>query len=76
MVNIADIWSKMALTGYAISIGLSGVQQSSLNYSRVCDSMIQSVQCFSLGMTDLSLNTLVAGSTTMLGYQVWKMGRK
>lgn len=73
LMNIADVWSKMVLTGYAISIGMSGVKESMIMQNELCKSAFESINCSALALTTLSLNMLTVVSVIAIGRQVYKM---
>ncbi len=75
ILKIADTWSKLALTGYAISIGLSGVKQSMLIQDELCASAFESINCAALSLTTLSLNMLTIASVLAVGRQLYKMAK-
>lgn len=65
---------KLALSGYAINIGLNGVYEGMKNYNIVCpNGMSDGLNCFALNLTNLSLNTFVIASVGAAGVQLYKI---
>lgn len=69
--ELADVWSKMALSGYAISIGFSGSVTALEHYDKYCDTALQSINCVAMSATHLSTNALLVTCFICIGYKVF-----
>jgi len=74
--DLADVWSKMALTGYAISIGFSGSITALEHFDKHCDAALQSINCAAMSATHLSTNALLVCCFICVGMQVYKIATK
>lgn len=71
--KVADVWSKMFLCGYAISIALNGANLSALNYNQFCKTAFDNLNYASMSLTTVSLNMLAVASGLALAREVYRM---
>jgi hypothetical protein len=71
--NIADVWSKLALAGYALQVGMGTLQQNMALHAQFCTSAFESLNCVSLSLTNISINAGIGIIAIGMGMSVYRM---
>jgi hypothetical protein len=71
--ELADTWSKMALTGYAINLGYTNSVIFLDHFENHCQSAFESINCAAIASTHLSTNALLVTCFLCAGFQVYRV---
>ncbi len=71
--ELADTWSKMALTGYAINLGYTNSVIFLDHFENHCQSAFDSINCAAIASTHLSTNVLLVTCFLCVGVQVYRV---
>lgn len=71
--DVAYTWSTLMLSAYTMQIAMNGVNQNMNTYKTFCNSTFDNMNCVSMTLTTISLNSLVITTCACMGMKVIKI---